>query len=518
MKQKLLFLTLLATALSAFSADYFVDASMPDDTGAATNWVTAKQTIQAAVDLTVNGDTVWVTNGVYDIVGTWEPLIIPADPWSTNISWVTNGTYYVPSEISVTNAITIQSVNGPDVTIIDGGGSNRCFDLHDSACVINGFAIRNGIAASGGGIYCADDTPIASNCLFFANEAIMVSGGGGGGGGGMFGGTAIQCEFNSNGAVFGAGKCWGVAEGCLFINNYGSSPHSSVGTAGAGMGGGEARNCLFIGNSNCVQAAGMGLGTAINCTFVGNCSQFGGAAVTDVAVHNCIFEGNVAEEEPSEITDSEVYHSCAAQLAFGVNGNITNEPLFVDAANGDFRLQSNSPCINWGNNLVVTNATDLDGNPRIVEGAVDMGAYEYQGIVGLADSDADGINDDWERQHGGNQKPDTTCSNGVNTILQAYIAGLDPNDPQSRFQTEVLRSPDSESVLRWNATAGRVYAVYYSTNLLSGFHPLETNIPWTAGCFTDAVHNVDGQMFYKIDVKLENASGGGDGDIPATGI
>jgi hypothetical protein len=60
-------------------------------------------------------------------------------------------------------------------------------------------------------------------------------------------------------------------------------------------------------------------------------------------------------------------------------GNITNAPLFVDP-NGwaDLRLQSNSPCVNSGNNSYVTTTDDLDGNPRIVGGTVDMGAYEYQ--------------------------------------------------------------------------------------------------------------------------------------------
>jgi hypothetical protein len=41
-------------------------------------------------------------------------------------------------------------------------------------------------------------------------------------------------------------------------------------------------------------------------------------------------------------------------------------------------LQPNSPCINAGNNSYVTSATDLDGNPRISGGIVDIGAYEYQ--------------------------------------------------------------------------------------------------------------------------------------------
>jgi len=91
MKQKSIFLAALFTAAFAFSAEYYVDASRADDTGSATNWATAKKTIQAAVDLTTDGDTVWVTNGTYNL----------------------------SSEISVTNAITVQGVNGRDVTIVD---------------------------------------------------------------------------------------------------------------------------------------------------------------------------------------------------------------------------------------------------------------------------------------------------------------------------------------------------------------------------------------------------------------
>jgi len=51
----------------------------------------------------------------------------------------------------------------------------------------------------------------------------------------------------------------------------------------------------------------------------------------------------------------------------------------------DLHLQDTSPCIDKGNNSYVPAGvtTDLDGNPRIVDGGsgtatVDMGAYEYQ--------------------------------------------------------------------------------------------------------------------------------------------
>ena len=61
--------------------------------------------------------------------------------------------------------------------------------------------------------------------------------------------------------------------------------------------------------------------------------------------------------------------------------NISSDPLFTNAAAGNFHLLATSPCINFGNNTAVVGTTDLDGNPRITGGIVDMGAYEYQGAV-----------------------------------------------------------------------------------------------------------------------------------------
>ena len=68
----------------------------------------------------------------------------------------------------------------------------------------------------------------------------------------------------------------------------------------------------------------------------------------------------------------------------GEIGNITENscihlnPLFVDEGNGDYHLASNSPCRDQGNNSFVPPGvtTDLDGNPRIQNGTVDIGAYE----------------------------------------------------------------------------------------------------------------------------------------------
>ncbi len=56
---------------------------------------------------------------------------------------------------------------------------------------------------------------------------------------------------------------------------------------------------------------------------------------------------------------------------------VTNEPLFVNAGAGNYHLQVTSPCINKGPTYVwMNNAVDLDGNPRVSSGLVDLGVYE----------------------------------------------------------------------------------------------------------------------------------------------
>ena len=128
MNSKVAWLSLCTFCCDASGVTHYVDPSCPTPTAPYTNWSTAATSIQDAVDAASRSDTVLVTNGIYA-------------SGSRLMGGVTN-------RVVVNGAITLESVNGPENTVIrgyqlpgvtNGDAAIRCVYL--GAGVLSGFTV-----------------------------------------------------------------------------------------------------------------------------------------------------------------------------------------------------------------------------------------------------------------------------------------------------------------------------------------------------------------------------------------
>jgi hypothetical protein len=216
----------------------------------------------------------------------------------------------ITNRVALNKPISLQSVNGPWVTIIQGAGMTngvsavRCAWLTNGAS-LTGFTLRYGATGNasdvyGGGVASFSNT-IVANCLIYSNTAAYE-------GGGAYQGTLRNCAIYGNNCPNGGGTCNSILNNCTVAYNSG--------TYTAGVYFGRFTNCIVYYNST-------------------------------------IPSGNYANATFS--------YCCTLPMPSGPSGgvgNFTNAPqLFVD----NIHLLTNSPCIGAGTNLVT--GTDIDGNP-----------------------------------------------------------------------------------------------------------------------------------------------------------
>ena len=317
------------------------------------DWTTGATTIQDAIDATVEDrGVVVVTNGVYD-------------QGTTSV----NGSL---CRVAIRKPIHVRAWWNPQNTIIEGSGTNgtsavRCAYVGTNAW-LEGFMLANGETVitndvyfgSGGGALCEDDAYV-SDCLIVSNTAYN--------GGGVFNGKVRDCELIANEAVNGGG-----AKNCLVENSV-LKWNVATGTGGATFNS-ENRSCLIERNSS-DDCAGTYEGKNQNCTIVCNTGTV--AAVFYASTYNSIVYYNSPSNWFLGITPEKFSYSCTIPDINGgtSSGNITNEPDFVNISSNDYHIVPGSPCENTGTNEVwMIGEVDLDGDPRIQNGSVDMGAYE----------------------------------------------------------------------------------------------------------------------------------------------
>jgi len=88
------------------------------------------------------------------------------------------------------------------------------------------------------------------------------------------------------------------------------------------------------------------------------------------------------------------------------------------------------------------------------------------------------------------------------TDYEETIAGSSPTNNTSVFKIESTRMGNG-FVVNWQSVSGRVYGVYWSTNLTDVLQPLNTNIYYPQDSYTDTVHFAEDEGFYKIKVRVQ---------------
>jgi hypothetical protein len=164
-----------------------------------------------------------------------------------------------------------------------------------------------------------------------------------------------------------------------------------------------------------------------NCILWGNTATSGPQLAlyenSSVAIDYCDLQGGL----PGIVVDRSSF------VTWGP-GNTDADPLFVDAASADYHLQAGSPCIDAGDNSAIPQSVveGIDGNPRIINGIVDMGAYEYGSqLRAINPIPADGATDV-------TRSPTLSWTAGDGAVLHDVYFGTD----EEAVRNATLRSPE----------------------------------------------------------------------------
>jgi len=300
----------------------------------------------------------------------------------------------------------------------NGGGGLLCvFGI----TMLTKCAVNNNSATYGGGLLAYGDTTTLNNCTVSGN---LASNGSGGGLEFEFGTTTLNnCTVNNNSATNGGGglALYGnvtTLTGCTISGNstsngsgggvFTSASYDYYGQAYSGTT--TLTNCTISGNSATGNGGGLsnystgGLGsttTLTNCTVSGNSAVEGGGIYNNgtVTIGNTIVAKNKATTSGPDALGTFASQGnnligetdgSSGWVSSDLTGTIAKplDPLLAPLGNyggptPTMALLPGSPAIDAGNNALIPAGvtTDQRGLPRIVNGVVDIGAFESSGFT-----------------------------------------------------------------------------------------------------------------------------------------
>ena len=473
-----------------------------------TSWANAYTNFQTAVNAAAAGEEVWVAAGTYQpasgqffamkegvkIYGGFagNEGTLSARNWTTNVTTLQgNGSYVIKNELNgLTNAAVLDgfTVTGGSAVVAGAG----MYNASTSPTVINCTFSGNTATYGAGAIYnyqCSTP-PLITNCVFSNNN------------GATFGGAIYNvlsapiitdCTFNNNiaasgGAVYFSNQSVPNISNCIFKNNT-----SSTGAGGAiyynGSGissNASISNCLFSGNtSNSGSAIGYGDQVAnnlivTNCTFYNNTgsaalyARFWNAGFRPIILNNSIIYGNTSFfDRTASGGEIQVNYSLIQGASCPVGGTCNagviynQDPKFVDAAAGNFKLQHVSPAVNKGSNSLyvgLNSATlDLAGGLRLLGATIDMGAFESP-YNPMPVPDAGGIV--YVKQNGAGDLSGNSWTNAAPELSNALTAAVTNTNIQQIWVAKGTYQPAS----------GQSFVMKEGVKMYGGFVGTESQI------------------------------------------
>lgn len=360
MTSRLILLSLILNLLATFSQAAIIHVDK-DATGLndGSSWANAFVDLQDAIAIAVDGDEVWVAEGIY------KPT-----------TGVDRFAHYLINQ-------NIQIYGG-----FDGSENNRSQrDWDANVCRLSGQIGNQG-----------NDTDNSYNLVEVSAANLILDG---------FVLERAFRETSSNdtyrSAIRVMNNGYASLRHCVFRNNTAHSGPAFELFEGSA----ELDNCLVRNNHSdqggIISFNNSTSGSITECTITKNdfVQDFGnaisGSSFGSVEIYNTIIwdnDGMPAEGSLATVADHCLFDFYTASLDDIYTNMISDDPEFTDPSSNDFTLQNTSPAIGFGLNTYSNLNLDQNHETRIWNGTVDAGCYEFFSTnIIYVDADAMGSND-----------------------------------------------------------------------------------------------------------------------------